>query len=662
MGKVLVFAGTVEGRRITQYLARAGIGAHICVATEYGGTLLPSAERLTISTKRLTKEEMGELFLEQEISLVIDATHPYAVQVSQNIKQVCMEYQKEYMRVLRRSITEHEEAYICVTNTEEAVHYLESTEGRVLLTTGSKELAKFTALPDYRDRLFARVLSTPEVVAECHRLGLQGSHLICMQGPFSEELNYAMLRQIDARYLVTKESGHAGGFLEKLRAASRAGVKTIVVGRPAREEGLSVEECLRLLRERYGIAARKKIVLLGIGMGSPQVMTVEGRRACEEADVIIGAKRMLASLASYNKPVLTSYRPEEIRAFIDNQEDYHNIVVALSGDVGFYSGAANLIKELKEYEVKLLPGISSVVYLCSRIKQTWQDVRFISNHGRYENLIGAVRTNHKVFTLLGGQGSVSKLCQSLIEYGLEEVLIYTGEQLSYEQEKITMGGPRQLMDQSFSEPCVALIINAGAEHTVITHGIADDRFVRGRVPMTKEEIRCISVSKLRLTRTSVLYDIGAGTGSVAIETALQISEGMVYAIEKNAEAVALIEENKRKFGADNLMVIQGMAPEAMEQLPAPTHAFIGGTAGNLRGIMRQLFNKNPNIRFVINAITLETLSEMLQLLKEFKAAEAETLQVSVSKAREVGGYHMMQGQNPVYIISGTGSSAGDAKA
>jgi precorrin-6Y C5,15-methyltransferase (decarboxylating) len=654
MSKVLVFAGTVEGRRIAEYLYRSDIAVHVCVATDYGEKLLPKGNGITISSKRLTIEEMKVMFIDQQISLVIDATHPYAVLVSQNIKQACEETGKEYIRVLRGSIQGQTEHCTYLDSVEAAVQYLKGTEGNVLLTTGSKDLARFTEVPDYHKRLFARVLSTPSVVAECSKLGFEGRNLICMQGPFSEELNYALLKQIDAKYLVTKESGSAGGFLEKLAAAGRAGVTALVVGRPSKEDGVSFEECLRILRGRFSIRKGKKITLLGIGMGSLDNMTIEGRNACEKADVLIGAKRMLDSLEGFNKPVFTSYQAEEIKEFIERHEEYTDFVVALSGDTGFYSGATKLIELLENYELEVLPGISSAVYLCAKLKKTWQDVKFLSNHGRYENLIGAVKKQEKVFSLLGGQGGAGNLCQKLIDYGLEDVVVYLGEQLSYDDEKITVGSPSQLINHTYAEPCVVLIENKDAKSSVVSHGYSDQSFIRGQVPMTKEEIRSISISKLRLTKNAVIYDIGAGTGSVAVEMALLATEGIVYAIEKKSEAIGLIEENKKKLGADNLVVIEGIAPEVMEQLPVPTHAFIGGSSGNLSEIMKLLLQKNPEVRIVINAITLETMSEALHCVKGLAVTEVEVVQVSISKSQAMGDYHMMLGQNPVNIISCTG--------
>lgn len=173
--------------------------------------------------------------------------------------------------------------------------------------------------------------------------------------------------------------------------------------------------------------------------------------------------------------------------------------------------------------------------------------------------------------------------------------------------------------------------------------------------MTKEEVRCVSLSKLQLSEDSICYDVGAGTGSVSVEMALRASSGKVFAIEKKEDAVELLKENKRKFAVDNLEIIQGTAPEAMETLPVPTHAFIGGSSGNLKEIVALLLQKNPQVRIVINCITLETVSEALQVMKEFAFSETEVVQLCASRSKEIGRYHMMMGENPIYIITCAGT-------
>lgn len=178
----------------------------------------------------------------------------------------------------------------------------------------------------------------------------------------------------------------------------------------------------------------------------------------------------------------------------------------------------------------------------------------------------------------------------------------------------------------------------------------DESFIRGDVPMTKSEIRAVSISKLELEPDAVLYDIGAGTGSVSIEAAREMPEGTVYAVERNPKALELLRQNKEKFHTGQMVLVAGEAPEALEALPMPTHAFLGGTGGRSLEIIKLLLKKNPDIRIVINVIALESLNQILESLK-LLGKEPEVALVSVSKARKIGNYHLMQGQNPVYVIS-----------
>ena len=172
--------------------------------------------------------------------------------------------------------------------------------------------------------------------------------------------------------------------------------------------------------------------------------------------------------------------------------------------------------------------------------------------------------------------------------------------------------------------------------------------------MTKSEVRSVCLSKLRLSEDSVCYDIGAGTGSVSVEMARLASRGMVFSVEKNEEAVRLLEENRIRFRTDNMQIIRGEAPGILEDLPAPTHAFIGGSSGNLEEIMETLLKKNPNLRMVIPCVTLETLTEWKTILEKYPLKDTEIVQICVQKARKAGRYHLMQSENPVYILSCSG--------
>lgn len=658
MYKVIVFAGTTEGREIAEFLDRKGISAHICVATEYGEQLLQGDQNLEISHERLNAEEMELLIKEKKCEMVIDATHPYAAEVTINIKKACEAAEVSYIRVLREN-QENQNSGDCLyaDSVEDAVALLEHTKGNILATTGSKEAAKYTALTDYESRVFLRVLSLPDVVKQCKELGFQGKNLICMQGPFSKELNIAMLRQWDCKYLVTKMSGATGGFQEKIDAARICGCISVIIGRPLKESGLSVNECKRILCQKFSLKSQAEISLVGIGMGSAETRTVEASRAIRESELLIGARRMIDSCREFGKDCYVEYDSQKIAQYLAEHPEYEKVAVLLSGDPGFNSGAKKLLDVLGN-QVKVISGISSASYFMSRIQKSWDDVLITSAHGKHTNLVSLIKRNKKVFSILGTRNGIQNLAQEMAALGLNRAQLYTGECLSYPDEKIRKGAPEDFLNYEADPLSVVYVENPDAQKEYVTHGIPDTEFLREKVPMTKEEVRTVSLSKLHLEEDSVCYDVGAGTGSVSIEMASRAWNGKVYAIEKKALAVELLKKNREKFAVENLEIIEGTAPEALENLEPPTHAFIGGSSGKMETILRLLLEKNPSVRIVINCIALETVSETLQCLKTLPVKEEEILQISVSKGKSVGNYHMMMGENPIYIISCTGGAGG----
>ena len=652
MSEIIVFAGTTEGCDISNFLAEHQIHVLACVATDYGSKSLKENEYLKIHAGRLTEPEMEALLNEKKPEMVLDATHPYAAEVTENIRTACQNTGLEYRRVLREAGAYQDQA-VYVPDTQAAIEFLEGTEGNILLTTGSKELGKYTALSDAGERIYARVLSLPSVMETCKGYGFEGKHLIGMQGPFSMELNAAMLRQFDCKYLVTKDTGKAGGFQEKIDAALSCGTVPVIIGRPLKEEGLSVAECRHMLAEYFGFTVKPHITLLGIGMGNQETLTVQGKKAAKSADLIIGAKRMADAVREPGQAVVYEYRSDVIADYIRNHPEYEKVVIALSGDVGFYSGARKLLTALggRESNVEVICGISSVVYFMSEIGLSWDDAKITSAHGKHCNLISMIRHNQKVFSILGTGTAVAELAGKLVKYHMGEVLLYVGENLSYPDEKIFVKKAEELTNYEGQPLSVVCAFHENPEPALSTHGIPDEEFIRGKAPMTKEEVRSVSLSKLRLTEDSICCDVGAGTGSVSVEMALRADQGQVFAIEKKEEAAALLEENKQKFAVDNLEIIKGEAPQALENLPAPTHAFIGGSSGNLKEIVALLLGKNPQVRIVINCITLETISEALDVLKEYDFQQREVVQLAASRSKEIGRYHLMMGENPIYIIT-----------
>ncbi len=404
--------------------------------------------------------------------------------------------------------------------------------------------------------------------------------------------------------------------------------------------------------------SQRTVFLIGIGMGNPDTLTIQAKTALENSQLLIGAKRITEPFSSLGLPILESFRPDEIWEYILCHTEFQRIAVLFSGDIGFYSGARHLVESLQDIpdmEVVSICGISSPVYFCSKLRIPWENVHLMSLHGRETQWLGAVSSHPKTFLLTGGTQTVSSLCQQLCEHGLSHVTVHVGERLSYPDEQIVTASASDLASRSFDPLSVMLIENPSAKkpHRV-THGLEDEAFWRGNVPMTKSEVRSVSLSKLQLYDGEIVYDIGAGTGSVSVEMALQIPNGTVYAIERNPEAVTLLHANRDQFHLHNLEIISGNAPPAFSSLPTPDRAFVGGTGSGVRKILMALLHKNPKIRIVLNAITLETLTDSLQALQKLNFQNIDVVQLSVAKAKPVGGYHMMMGQNPIYILSADG--------
>lgn len=274
MKRAVVFAGTNEGRKLSTFLAENGVDVLAVVATEYGSLVMPELPSLTVQEGRLSLDEITALV--GQYDEVVDATHPYAKIISQNIAEAAKRCGKTAIRLVRPSLGY--EDVLEFSSISEACVYLKGTTGNILATTGSKELLPFSSIENFKDRVFIRVLATAEAIQACSQAGFPATNIICMQGPFSETMNLAMMEQINARYMVTKDTGRSGGFLEKITAARELGVKVVLVGRPCREEGLTLEETFQYFEDKFAIKKRalshfpmfydlkdKKVVVIGGG-------------------------------------------------------------------------------------------------------------------------------------------------------------------------------------------------------------------------------------------------------------------------------------------------------------------------------------------------------------------------------------------------------------
>jgi len=393
----------------------------------------------------------------------------------------------------------------------------------------------------------------------------------------------------------------------------------------------------------------KQVTIVGVGM-SADTLTMEGLRAVCGADVLIGAPRLVAQFENLSKPSFAEYSAEAVARVINGHEG-KRFCVLVSGDPGFYSAAEGLCDALKNHSVTAVPGISSLSYFFSRLMRPWQDAKVLSCHGRKTNLVDAVRRNRLSFALTGG--NMADLGEELAQAGFGGLTAFVGENLGMPEERILTLSVSELSAAKTGSLAVLLVENPDCDRRV-RYGISDGEFIRGDVPMTKSEVRAVTMSKLALSPAAVCCDIGAGTGSVTVEMALAAYEGRVYALDKNEEAVRLTQTNCRAFHVGNVTPILGEAPGALEGLPPLDAAFIGGNSGRLVEIFDALFTKNPRIRIVLSAVTLETVHEATQGFAAH-GISPEIVQIAATRAKPIGNRHMLQAGSTVFILSGGGN-------
>lgn len=673
MEKILIFAGTTEGRELSECLAASGIAHTVCVATEYGELMLKENPFVTTHSGRMDTEEMKELIGGGKFLAVVDATHPYAEIATQNIKAAVEGMEISYFRLKREMGVSNKDRNVTFFGTNEAcAKALEEVRGNILLTTGVKELSKYCVSEKVRERLFVRTLPTLESLSLCVKHGINENRVIAMQGPFTAQMNEALIRQYGISCIVTKMSGVSGGYFEKIEAARKTKVPIFVIGLPKEEDGEPFFEVCKKLGEICGkkieveIEAENEIeiVLAGIGMGSRESLTIEAWEKIAEADIICGAERMiepyspkLEKMPFYTAGQMIPYL-NEIRKRYPGKK--LKVVILFSGDSGFYSGCkpvyAALCEEIDagrlKADIKIMPGISSVSALSADIGESYHDAAIVSLHGKdNDSPIGVIRENEKTFLITSGVKDVNRLGEDLLKAEMDDCEMITGYQLSYKEEQIKKMTPSECTKLKKDGLYTCFVKNPNPAYKRMTHGIRDAEFIRGRVPMTKEEIRQVSICKLRLHKNAVVFDIGSGTGSVAVEIAMLSSDVRVYAFERNQEAVSLIRQNMARFRLFNIEVIEKEAPEGFGELVAASHAFIGGSGGKLKEILESLYQMNPYMRVVINAVSMETICEIKEMLGRYPVVNEEIVQIQASRAKKAGKYHFMSAENPVWICS-----------
>lgn len=407
----------------------------------------------------------------------------------------------------------------------------------------------------------------------------------------------------------------------------------------------------------------RKVTIIGAGPGNPDLLSRAALDAIDIADVVIGAHRALVGIDVPPGVVRCELvKTADIVAALTDAASWQRAVVVMTGDVGLFSGARRLVEALSgdaQVDVRVIPGISSASYLAARLARPWQDWRFASAHGVACDITAEAERAGELFLVTSGGEDPSRLSGVLVQAGFGDARVAVAERLSYPDERITCATASEIAGQTFDDLNVMLIEFAGGAASsrwpYASSGIPDELFIRGDVPMTKQEVRAVALAKLRLAATDTVWDVGAGTGSVSIEAALVARAGSVWAVERNATGVRLIRENADAFGCGNVHAVPGVAPEALAKLPVPDAVFVGGSAGELPSIVEAALEKNSQVRLCVPCVTVETLTEACALLSGSRFKGFEACQVSAARAEAVGSHHLMKAQNPVFLVSARGA-------
>lgn len=399
-------------------------------------------------------------------------------------------------------------------------------------------------------------------------------------------------------------------------------------------------------RKASKLVKKRLFSIIGAGSGLPDGLTNEAKDTILSCDVVFSTERLANGLKSI-KDIIVKPTAQLAQSALDVKAEHIGILV--SGDTGFFSVAGSLYNKLKDNgKVQMICGLNSMQMICAKFGVSYQDAFWLSLHGRKGSLLGAVSYNKKVFVLTGGNQNAQKLCQTLVAAGLGDINVSIGENIGADNELILSDTAEKLSERKFSDLVVMLIENPNAGQKDLA--VLDADMERASVPMTKQEARWTAVKLLNIKPDETVYDIGAGTGSVCMEMARKAYNGMVYAVERKKEAIELIEKNRRNLGCFNVLPLEGQAKDIIDKLPPADAVFIGGSDGQMQEVVKKLIEKNPKVRVVISAVSLETLSEAQNAIKLFDVQNI--VQVHAVRAHRMNDTTPFSSNNPIYLLYG----------
>ncbi len=398
----------------------------------------------------------------------------------------------------------------------------------------------------------------------------------------------------------------------------------------------------------------KTIYVIGAGVEGQEGFGSRALELIAQAELLVGGERQLALFPDFKgEKIVVGAKPSEVVGNL--VKETRTTVVLASGDPLFFGIGRLLLRNLPAQRLEFVPNVTSIQYAFSRIRVPWDDAVFVSAHGRgVKEAVDRIVANDKAAVLTDAVNTPAAIARELIDRGRDGYAAYLCENLGAAEERIITTDVKGLVD-IVAAPLNVLILIKEYESTearyIPTLGIPDEEFATVRKLITKEEIRVVTLAKLKLRHDMTLWDIGAGSGSVSIEADHLLPNGQIFAIERNPECRAFIKENLGKFNTRNVTLIEGLAPDCLDALPDPDRVFIGGSGGQLWKILENVDKRlAADGRIVLNAITLDTLTSAIEFFDN-SGYEVEVTTVNIARTRPLTDYKMFEAYNPVYILA-----------
>ncbi len=403
-----------------------------------------------------------------------------------------------------------------------------------------------------------------------------------------------------------------------------------------------------------------RVSIIGLGM-SYQDLTDQHLTIISQSDVLMGGVRHLSLFPDFaGEKIEISNNLKEVVAFILKHQAFRKITVVASGDPLFYGIGGYLSQKIGRDKITVYPNVSTVAAAFGRLGESWQDAELISLHGRKLTPVHLerIRNCRKAAVLTDGTRTPAWFQSKLSQAGIHGFVICVLEKIGQKDENITWITGDDLCKRDFQDPNIVLLLRKekdtknSIKETKINIGMPEALFQHEKGLITKPEVRAVSLSKLKLMSDHILWDLGAGSGSISIEAHFFIKTGQIIAVEKNLKRIKDIEANKGKFKVDILKIVHAELPGGLENLAVPDRVFIGGGGKNLPELIERSasFMKKGG-RMVVNTVLLGNVSSVLEKLEKLNF-NTDIVQIQVSCGHPMPWNLMLKSQNPVFIISG----------